>query len=482
MRRPIRISWLRWSLTVALLASLALQAGPAETDGQSVCSDHLLAVAPQQVGRPLTDNTIRLVDMSGTEVETVPFEQPGQIFPTSTPGVRLIRSLGGNYALLERDTQTVTPLVFAGASLGSVVHDSFQFVDSQGQRFALFGDPGSLQAWIVDLTTGETLPISDLIDKTAFPVLSAAIDRNDTLLTFTNGRSAYAIALEAASSPIPIDSAPVNAITPTENGQAVLYQRSSGEKDSELIRFDLESGEREVITTGSDGMIFRVFPGDRLAYSDAGTVWWLEPDGLSARIVGEFGSAARPVAMATDGSSLLVWNDADGIDEWSVANLVTGLVTKLPQLDGMQRIDRLPSGEFSLFTAADNRAPGTPGTTYVSLHLASGIASLLLVQDGADIYTVAPSASASGRFHLIQAINPALGRLWLTDSEIGTTTLLATSSGAAAGLVTIDDCAIAVSIFDTVGEGRQGTVTISNLTTGATSATIPDAILLGWAS
>ena len=72
-------------------------------DGQSACSDHLLAVAPQQTGRPLTDNAIRLVDMNGTEVETVPFDQPGQVFPTSTPGVRLIRSLGGNYALLERD-------------------------------------------------------------------------------------------------------------------------------------------------------------------------------------------------------------------------------------------------------------------------------------------------------------------------------------------------------------------------------------------
>ncbi len=465
---------------LAIMSSM-LVVGSASSRNQTDNPGPIIAVAPQPPGHPLTDNTIRLVDRYGNDLGTVPFDQPGQVTPTTLAGTALIRSLGGLYALIDLDSLAVTPLDFTHASPGAVTPQSFQFVQDRGQRFALFGDQTSLQAWIVDLSTGESVLLGDLIDDPSFRVLSAAIDLGDRLLTFSDGQQAFLLVLAPDQTPVPVDKDPVLAAVPSENGEAVFYHRKRADGGTDIVRLDLQADTREIIASGSPFMNFTLFPGDRLAYSDNGEVWLLESSS-NARQLGQFGNAARAISMTSDGSAILVWHDDVGADAWSVVDLASGKVTDLPALAGMNRLDGSLVQDFALFSAAANGAPGTPGAAYISLELRTGTTLSLLTQDSSDIYSVNPISSENGRFHLIQAISPPLGRLWLTDGATGVASLIATSPGAAAGALARNGCCLAVSVFDTIGEGRQGTVTITDLATGQAITSLADVILLGWAS
>ena len=79
------------------------------------------------------------------------------------------------------------------------------------------------------------------------------------------------------------------------------------------------------------------------------------------------------------------------------------------------------------------------------------------------------------------SLSPALGRLYLIDAEQGVALDFATSPGSAVGIVSPDGCFLGVGVFDTIGEGRIGSVQVVDLETRMVPTEIEDEILLGWA-
>jgi Tol biopolymer transport system component len=138
------------------------------------------------------------------------------------------------------------------------------------------------------------------------------------------------------------------------------------------------------------------------------------------------------------------------------------------------------TADWALFATAFEPLQGVPGTPYVGLDLQTGAVSTLLTQDETGIYVVSPSTSPDGRYHLVQSIAPAYGRLWLLDAAMNGSSLVAESGGNAVGMISPDGCYLAMSTFAALGEGRQGQVEVRDLRSGEVRATIPDAVLLGW--
>src|SRR5690606_31566650 len=112
---------------------------------------------------------------------------------------------------------------------------------------------------------------------------------------------------------------------------------------------------------------------------------------------------------------------------------------------------------------------------------ATGNTVTVLEQDSEDVYQVRPAGDDAGRFSVVNAVTPGFGRTWLVDAMRGTAELVATSTGNAGARASPDGCQLAVAVFDIVGEGRTSTVTVTSLVDGSPVATIPNALLLGWA-
>jgi hypothetical protein len=70
--------------------------------------------------------------------------------------------------------------------------------------------------------------------------------------------------------------------------------------------------------------------------------------------------------------------------------------------------------------------------------------------------------------------------MWLIDAQTGTATEVGTSTGNIAARVSPDGCQIAVATYDTVGEGRTSTVTVTSLVDSSSVVSVPDSMLLGW--
>jgi hypothetical protein len=125
--------------------------------------------------------------------------------------------------------------------------------------------------------------------------------------------------------------------------------------------------------------------------------------------------------------------------------------------------------------------PGVPGAPYRTFDLNTGTVSIAMEQDSDDVYQAKPAGDSDGRYTIVNAVSPGSGRIWLINSQSGSATQIATSPGNADARVSPDGCQLAVAIYNTVGEGRTSTVTVTSLIDGTSVMTVPDALLLGWA-
>ncbi len=471
------------ALALAMLLSVGFIAtAHAQTRGtsSSQCLPLAVATAPQTPGQPLTSNDIVLTSVNGEEIARAGFEEPQQVFPATYPARSVVRSLGGNYGILDAANGTVTPLLeFEGVS--SIQYDAPGFEVPDDSRFALFQDPVSLDAWLVDLESGAGLPLNEFIDESDF-IIGAAIAPGDEWLAVWTGNDIVLFDFAAGSTTESLGGGDALGYPSfSSNDDTLFYLRRGADRVSIAVARDVATGIETPLLEGDDLFGLQRFPGDILVVMTVDGLYRVPNDGSSPVLLLRSEEELQPRVINATGTHILVSERRDDVISWHLVDVTGAGAIDLPPLEGSFLTTVGRQASWVLFQPSLLPRPADPGAQYTVLDLETGQAQTVLEESGDGVYFIGPVRSNDGRFATIWSLSPAIGRLWLIDAELGVAQEIGSSTGSAVGLVTPDGCSLAVGVFDTIGEGRQGSVQVIDLKTGEVTAEIADAILLGWA-
>lgn len=475
---PERSIWTR--IGACLLALVLAWQFPAPAIGQQgSCKPAMVAVAPQQPGNPLTGDIVQLVDTGSTVME-VPFVQPKLVLQSPRAGTAIVRSLGNLHSLLDVTSGAITPIQIPLDDQLDLSSSAPSVRNASQSDFMLFANhPETI--WLVDLRNGQARELSSFLPDQQAVEAASISPGGQTLLIYSQNR-AYIVSLATPDLVIPLDSEPVLAYPGfSADGTAVLYATVDANRTATVHSLDLDSGIRADLGTAPNATAFDANQGDLPLIIDRTSLRVLRPgDAVSTRVFSWTGANAGLIAD-TSGRHLLVGDEFEGRTHWFWIDLSSGQSQEATALEGMAPLMNDPIQDATLFISDAAQGPGTPGVPYRTIDLVTGTVATPLIQDSSEVWMASAAGDNAGRYFFVNAVSPGAGRMWLVDTADGTATLIGTSSGNLSARVSPDGCHLATAVFDTLGEGRTSTVSVTSLQDGSTSFTLPNTILLGWA-
>lgn len=470
--------WQMGRIGVILLALVLSGQASAPAIAQAACGSYAVAVAPQPVGQPLSDNVIRLVDSTG-EVGRVTFAQPGTVTPSPKEGVALLGSLDRLYSLLDVATNSVTPIVIPENQRPSLQPSGPRIHNATEADFMLLADVLGA-TWLVDLRSGQAVDLTTLLPENGF-VENAAIAPNGKWLAFYSGDAAYVISLETPGDPVSISSQPLLRFPGFDASGDQLIYATTATDGVEVNAYDLESGASTLLAKTPSANLLDTSVSDTLLLIDKQDLLALRDGAQQPTKIFTWTGAISGLMRDTSGRHLLIGDEQDGSTVWSWVDIAAGQSISLPELTGMTPLTASRRQDAVVFLPTPIMGPGAPGSPYRTLDMNTGQVATPLAQDSSEVWTYQLAGDDAGRYVLINAVSPGQGRLWLIDGEEGTATEIGLSSGNANARVSPDGCQLAVGIYDTIGEGRTSAVTVTSMTDGSEIAHVADSLLLGWA-
>ncbi len=445
---------------------------------QEACGNYAVAVAPQPTGHPLSDNAVILMTPSG-EVARGDFDQPRSVEPSPKPGVALVRSLGGVLALMDVSTGALTPVQIPEDEQPGLSSTYPTIRNAPASDFLLLAS-GPEQYWLVDLTSGDALNLTTLVASGPLSVDSAVISPDGKWLIVYFQSTGLLVSLQEQHPPEPIDTDPLLPFPQFDDDSKVIY---AVEHDGvPLIRsLDPDTGVRADVAKAPELQMLLLQQGVPLLFLDGQDLLILADGAAAPSMLFTWEIAPAGVLANAAGTQLLVADERDDATLWFWIDLPSKTSAELVELRDMSPVTSAGTSESVLFAPNGPIRTGVVGVPYRTVDLATGAVSTVLEQDSDDVYIARTAGDNAGRFSIINAVSPGSGRIWLADNLRGTATQVAASSGNTDARVSPDGCQLAVSVYDTIGEGRTSTVAVTSLVDGSPIMTIPDALLLGWA-
>jgi hypothetical protein len=466
---------------VLLLAPFLAWQAPVPAAAQpATCGAYAVAVAPQPVGHPLSDNVVRLLDSSG-EVKRFSASQPGMVVPSSRDGIAILRSLGGIYSLLDTASGAVTPIQIPEDQQPLISFTLPTYRNSADSDFMLFPS-GPTSVWLVDLRTGQAVDLVTLLPDGGL-IDSASIAPGGKWVEFFSVDTGYLVSLETPGDPIPI--AP-ESILPfpgfSADGSSLIYAIRTADV-VELWSRDLASGEASFVGETPSANFLDATSSDAILLIDGQSLLAFQDGFMDASELFTWRGATLGMIGDPAGQHLIVGDDRseDGA-VWFWVDTATGTKVELSDLANMTPLKTNGRQATVTFLPSPRQGPGTPGASYRTVDLATGHVSTALTQDSTEVWTYLAGGDDAGRYTLINAVSPGAGRIWLIDGKNGSSSQIGASTGNLTARVSPDGCQLAVAVFDTIGEGRTSVVTVTSLLDGSTVAAVPDSFLLGWAA
>jgi hypothetical protein len=469
---PARIA----ALLLALILAWQSPATPAIAQ-QAACGDFAVAVSPQPVGHPLSDNVVRFVDSSG-EIARYSASQPGMVIPSSRDGVAILRSLGGIYSLLDIANDSVTPVQIPDDTQPLISFALPAYRNADRSDFMLFST-GPTAVWLVDLRSGQAVDLVTLLPDGGL-IDSAAIAPGGKWVEFFSVDTGYLISLEEPGDPVQISTDPTLPFPGfSEDGSALIYATKTSDGVDVLSR-NLASSQSTSIGSTPSANYLDATTSDSVLLIDGQTLLAVPVGASVPKQIFTWQGATLGIIGDLSGRYLLVGDHrSENGQVWTWVDTTTGKAMELADLTDMTPL-RINSRQTGVtFLPSPQQGPGTPGAPYRTVDLATGQVSTALTQDSSEVWNFFAGGDDAGRYTLINAVSPGAGRMWLIDAETGSSSQIGSSPGNLAGKVSPDGCQLAVAVFDTVGEGRTSVVTVTSLLDGTVIATIPDSLLLG---
>jgi hypothetical protein len=460
-----------------LVLSLAWQA-PAPVIAQEACGDFAVAVAPQTPGQPLSDNVVSLLTPEG-ELSSGDSIEPLTVTPSSKSGVALVRSLGGIYGLMDVATGGIRSVQIPENDQPRLSETFPTIRNAAAAEFMLLAElPHAV--WLVDLATGDAVDLATLGEDGPRFIDSAAISPDGKWLIYSAQEEAFLISLETPGELAPLDSEPILPYPGFDEQSDVMYA-VDGDLQVSIRSLDPETGTRADLFVTPSARVMPIQHSTQILLLDGDELLAFAEGAMPPTTLFEFEGDISRVLTDTTGAHMLIGDNVDDTVTWHWVDTTTGTQNELTELENMAPFATGMARDTVLFVPTVLIGPGVPGAPYRTLDLTTGAVATALEQDSDDVWQVLPGGDRAGRYMIVNAVSPGSGRLWLIDNRAGTATQIATSTGNARAAVSPDGCQLAVSIYDTIGEGRTSSVTVTSLVDGSTTMQIPDALLLGWA-
>jgi hypothetical protein len=464
-------------ITLWMLALALTWQAPAPAIAQDACGDYAVAIAPQPPGQPLSENIVSLMTADG-ELASGAFEEPLTVEPSPKQGVALVRSLGGIFGLMDVASGEISPLQIPDVEQRSLTATFSTIRNAPKSDFMLLSEiPNAV--WLVDLSSGDALDLTTLGGEDMRFIESAQISPDGGWLIFFAQDGGFLISLKTPGDPTPIISEPMLPFPSFDANSDVIYAVQAGGAVS-IRSLEPETGTHTQLAFTPSARLLPLDLAAQLIVIADSSLLALE-DGSAPVTLFQWQGDPEAILSNEAGTHLLVSDERDGATRWYQIEVTTGATRELHELENLSPITSASRRNSVLFAPTVRTGEGVPGAPYRTVDLTTGAIATVLEQDSEEVWQAIAAGDDAGRYMLVNAVSPGSGRLWLIDTQAGTAAQIGTSSGNAKAVVSPDGCQVAVSNYDTSGEGRISSVTVSSLVDGTTILTLPDALLLGWA-
>jgi len=455
-------------LAFASIATVASQgtptASPAHTATIEVPGCETVGASGKLLVQPVSpggspQRGLIVVDPANTrEANTIDLPPVSAAFATALPERALAIAAGGLY-LVDSAELTATPIPLGGEPAMDLKPNPVQFRGSAGRRYVLLGSPGFDRTFLIDVEAGQATNLTALMipptPDTTVSIPFAAVTPDDAHVVLWDGQHVYVVRTANPEGARQIDTGAF-AFAPdfSPDGTEVVYSRSSGPGSGSTLMLESVDDERSVELISSEHALVTLWvPESRTILVDertetgaaAGSVYLFDLDtGIETPLLDYTGSLST-VQFHPDGTHALFGTEQLGATTWHLADLESGTIDELSQLEG----SRVQPGLFADTRWALAIPPSEPtdllaGPVYRGVDLETGMVGRLFEQPDNRRFVQPPILSPDGRLSLVTGETDSSMTLWLLDASDLRATEIASGSSMTA-LFAPEACHIATT-------------------------------------
>lgn len=413
------------------------------------------------------------------------------LFPTALPD-RALAIAGDDLFLIDAADLTAT-WIELDEPASDLSPNPVQFRGTAGTRYVLLGTPSFDLAVLVDVQSGSATNLTALVvppvpDAQVF-LPFAAVTPNDAQVVMWDGRHVYVVNTANPEGARQIDTAAF-AFAPdfSPDGRELIYSRSEGPgTGSNLVLASVDGSASGVIRSSEQALVTLWAPRSRTLLVDertetgaaAGSVYVLDIDSGDETALFEYDGSLTTVQFDPGGTRALLGVEQRGVATWTLADLSTGDLDALPQLDGSRVLPGLYADQrWALAIPPAASDDPISGPVFRSVDLDTGAVGRLFEQPNGVAFDLAPQLSPDGRLALVTGETNRGETLWLLDAaDLTATRILGGLS--VAGVFAPGGCQVAVRVETSI-DGIPGTVSSILPLNGEPAREIGNGAVVGW--
>ncbi|MGI8477900.1 MAG: hypothetical protein ACR2OO_16245 [Thermomicrobiales bacterium] len=489
-RRGARIDLQAFVLLLALLllggSAAAVAAAPATPPASSAdrpscrgveAAGLLLVAASSPSGDPAPG--LRVVDpSSGRTHRTIDTPPVVALYPTSFSGHALARSKTA-LLLVDAVAGSAKPVDLPPAVADEIYPSQMLARGSAGKRWTVVGSDRLSVAFLLDLRSGRTISIGELIGSKELPaqfIGFAAVSPDDAHALAWDGQHSFLITLGSKPKARRLgDGRPSFGPDFSPDGKEIVYSRlgdsgSGSQVMTERVAGGGGGGGGGKVHESDDIAITLWAPHGRTLLIDhrkagaagSGSVSTLDLDANRERTMLDYAGVLSAVQFSADGrDALLDVQNGESHRIW-IGDMAKGTAT-----EAFSDADHVPfpglygDARWATLTPASPYVKGGIVGHYTGIDLQTGQLTRLLDRERGSSY-LPPTLSANGRFALLEERRDDASTVWLLDNATGIDRSLGTAQSLGAAFAP-DGCWVALSSTERTEDGILPRLTVANV-------------------
>jgi hypothetical protein len=413
-----------------------------QTTGEDGVTPERSLVVADQDGR-----TVRTVKLSGT---------PIRLLATPAPNMAVVITESSDHVatrveVIDAGRGFRYRLAIPRADIGGLIYPSPATIKSSGTRYMVLTNSLQNVAYLVDLADGVATDLMAVAEHRAghgdLTLIQATVAPDDRTVLFQTDDATILIPTDRPNGDRLVASGDTaSGFNYAANGSLLLYNQTTANDQVEIVLLDTEKMTERQLAVGEDLVSATPLPNGTAAIL-------VSTKGLS---VIDFQYRAQAPIGEIDGdvSSMLIGPNSGTIaylvtkeDQaaWYWANLYSGEIKEMPDLDGLTPVAAPDFPRWVVFTPAGViSSSGRGGQVYSSLDLSTGNTNQLFTTVAGTSYLPPVVSPGAGRYALLPWITGGVQNIVSLDNRTGIAQPLF-ESRAVSGVLSPDGCWAAVT-------------------------------------